>query len=80
MKEATLPPGRYYIGDPCFILTEEDESDFNQAISWKPEDAGYDPWVAGVVYKTGEIAYRGQRMALYQAKHGDESISKLKAQ
>lgn len=56
-----LPAGRYFVGDPCFFLSDEDWSDFcAQTVS---------DWHDGIV----EV--RGFKMAAFRTAYGDGSFA-----
>ena len=59
MPETILPPGEYWIGDPCYVISNDHWHDFIRAID---ED-------------TGNADYEGHRAAVYHTQFGDGSYA-----
>lgn len=58
----TLPPGRYYVGDPCYVLKGDEQWDTFLGKYWKHDNTG-----------GGPVTLNGHRMVAFNTQHGDGS-------
>ena len=55
MPKTTLPPGEYWLGDPCYVIEREDWNGFRESVD----------------RDTGHSTYHGEESAVFSTKYGD---------
>ena len=55
MQKTTLPPGEYWLGDPCYVIENEDWNGFRKSVD----------------RDTGHSTYHGHESAVFHTKYGD---------
>lgn len=64
----SLPPGQYYLGDPCYVIATEFWDDFCKAIDAADEEYPEYPGYNGVIFE-----FQGHKVFVTATNYGDGS-------
>ena len=71
MPELTLPPGQYYIGDPCLVIPDGEWLSFLKSIDQRKGESHYQGWQSAVFgTRYGDGGYLDESGRRYSVESG----------